>query len=54
MERRPTRPAIVCGECGRPSSDEEARGWCAYLTDDEPPEVALFCHDCARAEFDDE
>jgi hypothetical protein len=43
---------IVCAECGCPAPDEEARGWRAYLTDDEPPEVALFCPDCAAAEFD--
>jgi hypothetical protein len=26
--------------------------WSAYLTDDEPPDVAFFCPGCAEREFD--
>jgi hypothetical protein len=25
--------------------------WEAYLTDDEPPELAFFCPECAEREF---
>jgi len=25
--------------------------WLAYHTDDEPPELASFCPDCAKREF---
>jgi hypothetical protein len=25
--------------------------WKAYLTDDEPPELAVYCPECARREF---
>jgi len=32
-------------------ADEER--WRAYLTDDEPPEVAFYCPECAGREFDD-
>jgi hypothetical protein len=28
--------------------------WSAYLTDDEPPELAFFCPDCAEREFSSE
>jgi hypothetical protein len=40
-----------CAECGAlwlPADDER---WAAYLTDDEPPEVAFYCPDCAEREF---
>ena len=30
-------------------ADEER--WRAYLTDDEPPELAFYCPECARQEF---
>jgi hypothetical protein len=43
---------LVCAECDR-LAPEGARGWRAYLTDDEPPEIANYCPDCAEREFDD-
>jgi hypothetical protein len=41
-----------CAECDALwlSGDEER--WCAYLTDDEPAEVAFYCPECAEREFD--
>jgi len=35
-----------CGECWLPADDSH---WSAYLTDDEPPEVAFFCADALGA-----
>jgi hypothetical protein len=43
---------LQCVECGRVSREDE-RGWRAYLTDDEPPEVAVFCGLCAERELRD-
>ena len=34
-----------------PADDER---WQAYLTDDEPPELAFFCPDCAERKFGDD
>jgi hypothetical protein len=31
-----------------------AKHWSAYLTDDEPPELAFYCPDCRDREFGDE
>jgi hypothetical protein len=31
----------------------DAEHWSAYLTDDEPPEVAVFCPECAERELGD-
>jgi hypothetical protein len=46
----------ACEECGKQArTEEEARGWRAYLTvveEDEPEEVAVYCPDCARREFE--
>jgi hypothetical protein len=41
-----------CAECqavwALPADEER---WRAYLTDDEPPELAFFCPHCADREF---
>jgi hypothetical protein len=29
----------------------DAERWSAYLTDDEPPELAFYCSECSRREF---
>ena len=52
LEQQTTR--LTCAECGR-ESDEEARGWRAYLTGEEGAVdgVEIFCPDCAREEFGD-
>jgi ribosomal protein L44E len=44
---------LLCAECGK-QADANAEGWRAYLTSDEPEEVATFCPDCAKREFGDE
>jgi hypothetical protein len=31
----------------------DSEHWEAYLTDDEAPEVAFYCPDCAEREFGD-
>lgn len=41
---------LVCAECGA-ESDERAEGWRAFLTCDEPAEAAVFCPECAAAEY---
>ena len=41
-------PCVECGAVWLPA--DEAR-WEAYLTDDEPPELAFYCPECARREF---
>ncbi len=42
-----------CDECGRFWWPLETAHWSAYLTDDEPPELAFYCPDCARPECGD-
>jgi hypothetical protein len=42
----------VCANCGRARENAE-RGWRAYLTDDTPPSVEVFCPECAEEEFGD-
>ena len=49
MPESPTTFVLVCVECER-ESDESARGWRALLTVDD--EVAIYCPECAREEFD--
>ena len=45
---------LACVECPRIST-VTARGWKAYRADDpeldEPPQLAFYCPECARAEF---
>jgi hypothetical protein len=40
-----------CAECGRVWLPAESKRWEAYLTDDEPPELAFYCPECADREF---
>jgi hypothetical protein len=40
-----------CGACWLPADDER---WHAYLTDDEPAEVAFYWPGCAEREFGDQ
>jgi hypothetical protein len=37
-----------CGEVWLPADEDR---WHAFLTDDEPPELAFFCPECAEREF---
>lgn len=41
---------LICQECAA-HTDEAAQGWRAFLTDDD--QVAVYCGECAEAEFDD-
>jgi hypothetical protein len=47
---------LACVECGA-TADQDAEGWRMYRADlpdeDEQPELAAYCPDCARGEFDD-
>jgi hypothetical protein len=47
---------LRCEECRKQArTEEKARRWRAYLTvveEDEPEEVAAYCPDCARREFE--
>jgi len=45
------RDRLRCVECGDHWNDPGER-WRAYLTDDDPPSVVLFCPECAEHEFD--
>jgi hypothetical protein len=40
-----------CAECDARSLPADEERWAAYLTDDEPPEVVLYCPACAEREF---
>ena len=40
-----------CAECEEPWLPADEERCKAYLTDDEPPELALYCPDCAEREF---
>jgi hypothetical protein len=50
LERLTAALRIRCAECGDGWNDPGER-WRACFTDDEPPEVILFCADCAAFEF---
>jgi predicted RNA-binding Zn-ribbon protein involved in translation (DUF1610 family) len=43
-----------CAECGAHWLPTDGERWAAYLTDDEPPEVAFFCPNCTELEFGDD
>ena len=40
-------------ECGSVWWPEVEDRFAAYLTDDEPPELAFYCSECAEREFGD-
>jgi hypothetical protein len=44
---------IRCLECSAEWRPEETTAWRAYLTDESPPELVLYCPDCAKREFDE-
>jgi hypothetical protein len=43
--------SLVCIECDLVACGDDAAGWRAYLTCDEPPEVGIYCPECAEREF---
>jgi hypothetical protein len=40
-----------CVECEARWLPADGERWSAYLTDDEPPELAFYCPDCRDREF---
>jgi hypothetical protein len=40
-----------CVECEIPWLPADGERWRAYLTDDEPSEIAFFCPTCSEREF---
>jgi len=40
-----------CAECQAAWLPADEERWSAYLTDDEPPELAFYCPPCAEREF---
>jgi hypothetical protein len=42
-----------CAGCEVPWLPADEDRWFAYLTDDEPPELAFYCPECAEREFSD-
>jgi hypothetical protein len=47
-------PIHRCAECEAYWLPADEDRWSAYLTDDEPPELAFFCPKCAEREFSDD
>lgn len=49
----PEHVALIsrCAECEALWLPADLERWLAYLTDDEPPELAFYCSDCAEREF---
>ena len=52
------RPELValapeCAECEIPWLPADEEHWRAYLTGDEPPELAFYCPRCAERELAD-
>jgi hypothetical protein len=41
----------ACVECGALWLPADQERWQAWLTDDEPPELAFYCPECAEREF---
>jgi hypothetical protein len=46
-----TPECVECQRVWQPSDHEHWEAYPAYVSDDEPPEVAFFCPDCAEREF---
>jgi hypothetical protein len=44
--------SLVGIECEFVALGDDAAGWRAYLTCDEPPEVGIYCPECAHREFE--
>jgi hypothetical protein len=44
----------ACVECGALWLPADQERWQAWLTDDEPPELAFYCPSCAESEFGNE
>ena len=44
--------SLVCIECELIARGDDAAGWRAYLTCDEPPEVGIYCRTALTARFE--
>jgi hypothetical protein len=44
---------IRCIECSEEWRPDETTLWRAYLTEELPPELILYCPSCAKREFDE-
>jgi hypothetical protein len=42
---------LRCIECAAEWRKDSSARWRAYLTDSRPPEIAVYCSDCAEREF---
>lgn len=51
MSAEPIEAIRHCAECGSEWRPGENWGWKADLTDDDPPDVAVFCPKCAEREL---
>jgi hypothetical protein len=54
MEAERVAPIPRCAECGAMWLPVEKKRWQAWLTDDEPPELAFYRPECAEREFGDD
>jgi Zn finger protein HypA/HybF involved in hydrogenase expression len=43
---------LRCQECRRAWSPSETARWPAFLTETQPPQIVLYCPDCAAREFE--
>ena len=50
---RAERIAVIphCAECDQRWLPTDEAHWSAYLTEDEPPDLAFYCPECAEREF---
>jgi hypothetical protein len=46
-----TPECVECGRVWRPSDREHWEAYLAHLSDEEPPELASYCPECAEREF---
>jgi hypothetical protein len=49
-----TPECIECHRVWQPSDHERWEAYPAYVSDDEPPEVAFYCPECAARELGDD
>ena len=53
MDAHPVELILECAQCEIPWLPADEERWRAYLTDDDPPELAFFCPACSEREFAD-
>ena len=50
MRAEPVALVPWCTECSDLWMPDDKARWAAFLTDDEPPELAFYCPECAERE----